>query len=176
MMAALDRASAMLDAYDITDADVQVTRDEKVALHADPQDVKDPHLLKWRLSTACERSAASRFIGSPASEATGLSDCRATWSSRWLLDTLADFVFGALYAHLIGCLAPKNERRTIIRSLWSSCCDRINDRLIELVERSKEARTSNGRELVVVKDAAIKAFMKDNGIRLARSAAAARER
>jgi hypothetical protein len=28
------------------------------------------------------------------------------------------------------------------------------------------ARTSNGRELVIVKDTAIKAFMKDNKIRL----------
>jgi hypothetical protein len=45
-------------------------------------------------------------------------------------------------------------------------CDRISDRLLELVERSKAARTSIGRELIVVKDAAIKAFMKDNDIRL----------
>jgi hypothetical protein len=36
--------------------------------------------------------------------------------------------------------------------------------LVSLVERSKAARTSNGRELIIVKDAAIKAFMKDNGI------------
>ncbi len=39
-------------------------------------------------------------------------------------------------------------------------------RLLALVERSKIARTSNGRELVVIKDAAIKAFMKDQGIHL----------
>jgi hypothetical protein len=37
---------------------------------------------------------------------------------------------------------------------------------LALVERSKAARTSNGRELVVIKDAAIKAFMKENGIHL----------
>jgi hypothetical protein len=35
-----------------------------------------------------------------------------------------------------------------------------------LVERSKQAQTSNGRELVLVKDAAVKAFMKDKNIRL----------
>jgi hypothetical protein len=86
--------------------------------------------------------------------------------ARWLLDTLADFVFGALYEHLIGCLAPKNERRTIIRSFVESCCNRINERLQELVERSRQAQTSNGRELVVVKDTAIKAFLKENGIHL----------
>ena len=86
--------------------------------------------------------------------------------AMWLLDNLADFVFAELYAHLIGCLAPQNERRVIIRSFTAACCERIGDRLLALVERSKAARTSNGRELVVIKDAAIKAFMKDNGIRL----------
>jgi hypothetical protein len=86
--------------------------------------------------------------------------------ATWLLDALADFVFAELYAHLIGCLAPQSERRIIIRSFTAACCERITDRLLALVERSKTARTSNGRELVVVKDAAIKAFMKDNGIRL----------
>jgi hypothetical protein len=84
----------------------------------------------------------------------------------YLIDTLADFVFAELYAHLIGCLAPQNERRVIIRSFTAACCGRITERLLELVQRSKAARTSNGRELVVVKDAAIKAFMKDNDIRL----------
>jgi hypothetical protein len=86
--------------------------------------------------------------------------------AMWLLDNLADFVFAELYAHLIGCLAPQSERRIIIRSFTAACCERIGDRLLALIERSEAARTSNGRELVVIKDAAIKAFMKDNGIRL----------
>jgi hypothetical protein len=48
-----------------------------------------------------------------------------------------------------------------MRSFVEVCCNRISDRLMALVERSKKARTSNGRELVVIKDAAIKAFMKE---------------
>ena len=43
MMSALDKASAMMDAYDITDADVQVAKDEAAMLHAEPPDLKDPH-------------------------------------------------------------------------------------------------------------------------------------
>jgi hypothetical protein len=35
-----------------------------------------------------------------------------------------------------------------------------------LVERSKQAQTSNPRELVLVKETAIKAFMKDCGLHL----------
>jgi Protein of unknown function (DUF2786) len=167
MLSALDKASAMMDAYDIADADVQVAKDEAAILHADPPDLKDPHNIKWRLSYAVgefcnvrvyrsRRETGLRCIGMP-------SDVQF---ATWLLDNLADFVFAELYAHLIGCLAPQNERRVIIRSFTAACCERIGGRLLALVERSKAARTSNGRELIVVKDAAIKAFMKDNGIRL----------
>ena len=50
MLSALDKASAMMDAYDITDADVREAKDEAAMLHAEPPDLKDPHNLKWRLS------------------------------------------------------------------------------------------------------------------------------
>ncbi len=170
MLAALDRAAAMRDAYDISDEELQLTREEKIALHADAEDALDPHLLKWRLSYGVRIFCGVeiyRASGEAGYKYIGLqSDVDL---ARWLLDTLADFVFGALYEHLIGCLAPKGERRTITRSFVESCCNRINERLIELVERSKQARTSNGRELVLVKDAAIKSFMKDNGICLSTS-------
>jgi hypothetical protein len=53
-----------------------------------------------------------------------------------------------------------------MRSFTEACCSRITDRMLALVEKSKAARTSNGRELVIVKHAAIKAFMKEQGIRL----------
>jgi hypothetical protein len=167
MMSALDKASAMMDAYDITDEDVKIARDEAVIQHSDPPDLKDPHSIKWRLSYGVAEFCGVQIFRSR--HQTGLkcigipSDAQF---AMWLLDSLADFVFAELYAHLIGCLAPKSERRIIIRSFTAACCERISDRLIALVERSKAARTGNGRELVVVKDAAIKAFMKDHDIHL----------
>jgi Protein of unknown function (DUF2786) len=167
MMSALDKASAMMDAYDISDTDVQVAKDEAAMLHAEPPDLKDPHNIKWRLSHAVgeftnvkiyrsRHEAGLKCIGMPSDVELAI----------WLLDTLADFVFAELYAHLIGCLAPQSERLIIIRSFTAACCERITERLLALVERSKAARTSNGRELVIINGAAIKAFMKDNGIRL----------
>ena len=36
MMSALDKASAMMDAYDISDEEVKVTKEEAAILHADP--------------------------------------------------------------------------------------------------------------------------------------------
>jgi hypothetical protein len=99
--------------------------------------------------------------------ACAVSECRPMFQwALWLLDHLADFVFNALFEHLIGSCAPPNERRVIMRSFVDACCDGISSRLLELVERSKEARTSNGRELIVIKDAAIKAYMKEHGIHL----------
>lgn len=167
MLSALDKASAMMDAYDISDQELQVAKDEAAMLHADPPDLKDPHGIKWRLCYGVSEFCGVKIFRSRRQ--TGLQ-CIGMPSdvqfAMWLLDNLADFVFAELYSHLIGCLAPQSERRIIIRSFTAACCDRITDRLLELVERSKTARTSNGRELVVIKDAAIKAFMKEQGIRL----------
>src|SRR5262245_30653150 len=58
----------------------------------------------------------------------------------------------------VGELLLEAKRRHPMRSFTEACCERFGDRLLALVGRSKAARTSNGRELVVVKDAAIKAF------------------
>jgi len=167
MLSALDKASAMMDAYDITDEDLQISKEEAAMLHADPPNERDPHSIKWRLSYAVgqfcnvqiyrsRHETGLRFIGMS-------SDVQF---AAWLIDSLADFVFAELYAHLIGCLAPPSERRIVIRSFVAACCDHITDRLLALVKRSKEVRTSNGRELVVIKDAAIKAFMKEHDIHL----------
>jgi hypothetical protein len=167
MMAALDKAAAMRDAYDITDNELQVAKDEAAMLHAEPPDANDPHKIKWRLGYGVAQFCGVEIYRSR--HETGLrcigmpSDVQF---AMWLLDNLADFVFAELYAHLIGCLAPKSERQVIIRSFTAACCDRIVDRLLALVERSKAARTSNGRELVVIKGAAIKAFMKEHDIHL----------
>jgi hypothetical protein len=167
MLSALDKASAMMDAYDISDEELQIAKDEAVMQHADPPDLKDPHSIKWRLCYGVAQFCGVQIFRSR--HQTGLQ-CIGMPSdvqfAMWLLDTLADFVFDELYAHLIGCLAPKNERQVIMRSFTEACCQRIGERLLALVERSKAARTSNGRELVIVKDAAIKAFMQEHHIHL----------
>ena len=103
MLSALDKASAMMDAYDITDADVQVAKDEAAMLHKDPPDLKDPHKIKWRLSRAVGEFCGVQIYRSP--HETGLK-CIGMPSdvqfAMWLLYSLADFVFPELYAHLIG--------------------------------------------------------------------------
>jgi hypothetical protein len=167
MLSALDKAAAMRDAYDISDDELAEAKCDAAILRAEPPDASDPHRLKWLLSSGVREfcnveiyrsrhQSGLKCIGLP-------SDCDF---AMWLLDSLADFVFHELYAHLIGNLAPKGERQIIIRSFVHACCDRINRRLLELVERSKVARTSNGRELVAVTNAAITAYKKQHNIRI----------
>src|SRR5215467_29130 len=142
MLAALDKAAAMRDAYDITDEELQVAKDEAAMLHTDPPDLRDPCKIKWRLTYGIAQFCGVTIYRSP--HQTGLK-CIGMPSdvqfAMWLLDNLADFVFNALYEHLIGCCVPPNERRIIMRSFTEACCGRITDRLLELVERSKKVLT-----------------------------------
>jgi hypothetical protein len=123
---------------------LQITKDEAAILHADPPDLKDPHGIKWRLIHAVGQFCGVQIFRSR--HETGLQ-CIGMRSdvqfAMWLLDSLADFVFGELYAHLIGCLAPQNERRIIIRSFTTACCERISDRLLALVRRRAPAMAAN---------------------------------
>jgi hypothetical protein len=165
MLSALDKASAMRDAYEISDAELALAKEEAVTLWADPPDQGDPHKIKWRLCYS-----VAQFCGVEIYRARGETGLKCiglpsdVQFAMWLLDTLADFVFAELYGHLIGCLAPQSERRVIMRSFTEACCERIGDRLLALVEQSKP--TGKGRELAVIKDAAIKEFMKANDIHL----------
>ena len=82
MMSALDKASAMMDAYDITDEELQIAKDEAAMLHADPPDLKDPHKSNGNCATASLNSAAYKFIVHVARPASTASACRAMSSSR----------------------------------------------------------------------------------------------
>jgi hypothetical protein len=87
--------------------------------------------------------------------------------AAWLLDHLSDFVHNALFEHLLDhdCLAPR-ERKEEIRGFVLGCTDRITARMIAMCNKSKDARTTNGKELVIIKDRAIKDFLKAEGITL----------
>jgi Protein of unknown function (DUF2786) len=48
-MAALGKAQALQDAYAITEAELNLTREEKAILRREPPGTKDPHRIKWQL-------------------------------------------------------------------------------------------------------------------------------
>jgi hypothetical protein len=91
-----------------------------------------------------------------------------------MLDHLSDFVHEALFEFLIDCLAPDGkERKLEIRGFVIGCCDRITARMVEMCDQTKSERTANSKALVVIKDQAIKDFMKAEGICLQSSSSSA---
>jgi hypothetical protein len=164
-LAALDKARAMMDAYEVTEADLQLTKAESAILRSEPPSSCDPHGIKFSISVGVAKFCDCKIWKGP----TGLVLCGLPADvcfAMWLLDTLGEFVQAELARHLTGCMAPKGERRFIINGFVGGCCQRINDRLIALCAQSAAGATCNGRELVAIKSAAIADKMKAMNIDL----------
>ena len=86
--------------------------------------------------------------------------------AMWSLEDLADQVFQRLIEHMVICLAPKRERRSIMRDFVVGITDRICERLTEQIEQSATHRTSSAKALVIVKQNAIDTALKQRGIKL----------
>jgi hypothetical protein len=168
MLSALDTAQALMDAYQITDDDLKEARDDAVQRMQEAGDqVFDPHGVKWHISNAvgdfCDvqiyrmrHQKGLNIIGTK-------SDC--DWT-QWLLDHLSEYVVMSLAEHLIRCTAPPNEKRTVMASFVQGAAATISDRLRALMQKSEQQRTSNGRELMIIKSGAVTAFMEEHEIKL----------
>jgi Protein of unknown function (DUF2786) len=168
-MAALGKAQAMRDAYAVTEAELNLTKEEKAILRREPPGTKDPHRIKWFLVGAVSKFCSCRCWRQRRDEGGGLVFCGLPADAQfatWLLDTLAAFVQGELYNFLMEDEPSNEERREAIRGFVFGCCERISDRLSELCQQSTTLATSNAKALVVVKDAAIQAKLDELGISL----------
>jgi hypothetical protein len=167
-MAAIDKARAMMDAYEVTEADLQLTNAESAVLRSEPAGSRDPHNVKRGLASAVAKFCDCKVWRSgKALTFCGLqSDAQF---ASWLLDSLAEFVKVELVRHLIGRLAAKAGRRPIINGFVIGCTARISERLFALCKQSAVVASENSRALVVVKGAAIEAAMKAAGITLGKS-------
>jgi hypothetical protein len=87
--------------------------------------------------------------------------------ATWLLDSLTNFVQAQLVDFLMEAAPSNEDRREAIRGFVHGITERISEKLKELRKQSEDAAASNGRELVVVKDAAIQAKLKELDIHLA---------
>jgi hypothetical protein len=168
--AALDKARAWMDAHEITEADLQLTKEETAVIRAyarpnDKYDIRFSLALGVAEFTDCEYwrqrgvkrgEWTTTFCGLP-------SDVDFAHS---LLATLEGFVRLELVNHLLGDQTGAGERKRKINGFVEGCCSRINQRLHELVEQSKTVATSNGKALVVVKGELIAAKLRADGIRI----------
>jgi Protein of unknown function (DUF2786) len=168
-MAALGKAQALRDAYAVTEAELNLTKEEKAVLRREPPGTKDPHRIKWFLLGGVSKFCNCQGWRRNQKSGGGLVFCGLPADAQfatWLLDALTNFVQTELVNFLMDA-APSNEgRREAIRGFVLGCTRRIEQRLYELCEQSETLATSNARALVVVKDAAIKAKMDELGISL----------
>jgi hypothetical protein len=166
-LSSLDMARAWMDAYEVTEEELKLTKEESVILRSEPPGSSDPHRIKTSLAIAVSKFCSCEVWKS----AGGLVFCGLPADVRyatWLLDTLADFVQAELARHLMGCIAPKGERRFVINGFVAGCCNRISERLNSLRAQSATVATSGARELVVIKSAAIAKKVEELGIHLRR--------
>jgi Protein of unknown function (DUF2786) len=163
-MTALSKARAMMDAYAVTEAELNLTKEEKAILRREPPGTKDPHRIKfflvdavgkfcnckgWRLRR--DRGGGIAFCGLPAD----------VQFASWMLDALTAFVQAELVGYLMEAEPNNEDRRDAIRSFVLGCTDRIIERLMELCEQSTALANSNAKALVVVKNAAVQAKLDE---------------
>jgi hypothetical protein len=168
-MAALDKARAMMDAHEISEDELRQTKAEAAVLRSEPPDSLDPHNIKWHLMSAVADFCSCEVWQTRRRDTKQVAFCGLQSDAQyatWLLDALVRFVQGDLVRHLMETQPPKSEKRRVIRGFVEGICDRISHRLRSLREQSAAAATSNGRELVLVKNAAVTAKMEECDIRV----------
>src|SRR6202521_330269 len=167
-LAALDKARALMDAYEITDTELQLTKAETAILRSEPPGSRDPHGIKRGMASAVARFCDCKvWRGSNGLVFCGLqSDAQF---ATWLLDNLTSFVQAELVKHLMGNIGDTGERRLVTASFAMGCTARISGRLTALVEQSAKIAVGNSRALVVTKAGLIADTMAKHGVKLGKS-------
>jgi hypothetical protein len=171
-MAALDKAQAMMDAYEVTDDDLKLTKEEKALIHAtgarhDKYGVRSLLCGGIATFTSCKSWISRGFR--PGTTKGQIFFCGLPSDVQladWLLDSLENFVRGELTTFLMTDRSPRSMRRRIINGFLMGACGRISARLKELTHQSQMASTGNVKALVLVKNAGIADAMAAAGIRL----------
>jgi hypothetical protein len=169
-LAALQKAQAMMDVYDVSDEELQLTKEEKAT--AQVYHERDPYGVKRGLAYAVHKFTGTQgwtYRGEEKRATCGLpADIEF---AEWLLGALAEFVKREYVRFAITSAAGEGkERRAAMRNFIQGCTLRISERLIELAKPPQQ-QTANSRALVVTKQAAIDEYLKAADINLGRSRA-----
>jgi hypothetical protein len=162
-LSALDMAQALMAAHEITEDELKLTKEEKAILRKEAPGTLDPHNIKFRLMESVAKFCGCRAWQTRSRTEKIVEFCGLPSDARyasWLLDSQSAFVLAQLTDHLMVKLPPRGERRKVTNSFVQGICERISEKLESLCEKSAAAATSNGRELMVIKDALITAKMK----------------
>lgn len=168
-MAALGKAQAMMDAYDVTEEDLEDAKKDE-AVHAF-RHAHDPHSVRTALCTS-----VARFTGTESfkSRSKRYHTCVSFIGTRpdvefagWLLDHLTAFVQRELTQFCLKTPAgpSRADRRVVVNGFVFGILERVVERLNALCEASEVRATENKHALVVIQTALIQKKIEDMGIK-----------
>ena len=160
-----------MDAYEVTEADLQLTKDEAVVLRKGSG--VDPHNIKSNMTQAVAMFCDCRAWLDRDGKLVFLGLASDVQFATWLLDHLAGYVLVELTDHLMGDVAIGVQRRKVINGFVDGITWRISERLRELckppavwITASSPEAIKNSHALVKIKQTLIKAKMDELGIKL----------
>jgi hypothetical protein len=175
-LAALAKARAWMDAYEVTEAELQLTKEEGVVMRMGSS--ADPHNIKFYMSSLVADFCDCKAWRNRDHNLVFLGLASDVHFATWLLDHLAGFVLTELADHLMGDVSIDVPRRKVINGFVDGMTGRISERLRKLCKppaAEAVATSANSRALVAIKQTLIKAKMDELGIKL-RSCSSSRQR
>lgn len=167
--AALGKAQAMIDAYEISESELELTKKEKAILQRMAPDPNDPRGIRDFLCVGVAAFTGTRvwgrkneinFCGLPADVEFAM----------WLTDSLKEFVQRELVEYLARERVSNHDKRRHINGFILGATGRIYDRLRALAAERRAspsaAAASTRNALVVIQGAAIREYMAEHRIRL----------
>jgi hypothetical protein len=168
-LSSLAMARAMIDAHEVTEDELQLTKKEGVVLRKDAAGT-DPHHIKWNMSLAVAQFCDCKAWLDHDKKLVFVGLVSDTHLAAWLLDHLAAFVQVELVDHLMSDIAVGVQRRKVINGFVGGVTCRISERLRELCKKpAATSANANSRALVLTKQTLINAKMDELGIKLSTS-------
>ena len=118
-LAALAKGRALMDAYEVTEADLRLAKEEGVILRREKPGTKDPHGIRSNMSRAVSEFCDCTCWRSREGGLVFLGLASDVQFATWLLDHLTGFVLAELANHLMGDVAVDVQRRRVINGLWT---------------------------------------------------------
>lgn len=168
-MSALSMSSAMMDACEVTEADLNELKEEKATVEQ-AGDMRDPHHIRGMLAVNIAKFTSTKVWTSNNKKKFNFCGLPSDIEfAIWLLETLTSFTQHKLKEYLwvqrLTSLEPSAKRR-VINGFVFGCTGRINERLRQLMQQTKNHANKNANALVVIKSELVDRKMKELNLNL----------